>query len=144
MSMQVGVNTINQMLSKMCEQAGLEHRTNHSLRATGASDMFQANLPEHVIQSRTGHLSLKAFRTYERVTDEQQQGVDPYFHQSSPHASSKTRTSGGQRISSQCSLKCALWNPQKLYYKCAGLQQSKFSAVSISRHDYNYTGVYGL
>ena len=73
MSMQVGVNTINQMLSKMCEQAGLEHRTNHSLRATGASDMFQANLPEHVIQSRTGHLSLKALRTYERVTEEQQQ-----------------------------------------------------------------------
>ncbi len=33
--------------------------------------MFEANLPEHVIQSRTGHLSLKALRTYERVTEEQ-------------------------------------------------------------------------
>ena len=72
MSVQIGINTINQMLSKMCEQAGLEHRTNHSLRATGASNMFQANLPEHVIQSRTGHLSLKALRTYERVTEDQQ------------------------------------------------------------------------
>ena len=34
--------------------------------------MFQANLPEHVIQSRTGHLSLKALRTHEKVTEEQQ------------------------------------------------------------------------
>ena len=25
MSMQVGINTINQMLSKMCEEVGLEH-----------------------------------------------------------------------------------------------------------------------
>ena len=60
------------MLSKMCEEAGLEHCTNHSLCATGASSMFQANLPEDVIQSRTRHLSLKALRTYERVTEEQQ------------------------------------------------------------------------
>ena len=56
----------------MCDQAGIERRSNHSLRATGASNMFQANLPEHVIQSRTGHLSLKALHTYERVTEEQQ------------------------------------------------------------------------
>ena len=72
MSMQVGINTINQMLSKMCEEAGLEHCTNHSLRATGATDLFKANIQEHVIQSRTGHLSLKALRTYERVTEDQQ------------------------------------------------------------------------
>ena len=71
-SMQVGINTMNDMLKKMCDQPGIEHRSNHSLRATGASEMFQANLPEHVIQSRTGHLSLKALRTYERVTEEQQ------------------------------------------------------------------------
>ena len=51
MTMQIGVNTMNSMLSKMRDQAGIEHRSNHSLRATGASDMFQANLPEHVINS---------------------------------------------------------------------------------------------
>ena len=70
-SMQVGINTMNDMLKKMCDQAVIECRSNHSLRTTGASEMFQANLPEHVIQSRTGHLSLKALRTYERVTEEQ-------------------------------------------------------------------------
>ena len=70
--MQIGVNTMNSMLSKMCDQAGIECHSNHSLRAIGASDTFQAYLPEHVIQSRTGHLSLKALHTYERVTEEQQ------------------------------------------------------------------------
>lgn len=75
MSVQIRINTINQTLSKMCEQAGLEHRTNHSLWATGASNMFQANLPEHVIQSRMGHLLLNALRMYERVTKDQQKEV---------------------------------------------------------------------
>ena len=70
--MQIGVNTMNSMLSKMCDQAGIERRSNHSLRATGDSNMFQANLPELVIQSRTGHISLTALRTYKRVTEEQQ------------------------------------------------------------------------
>ena len=59
------------MLSKMCEEAGIERRTNHSLRATGDSQMFHANIAEKVIQSRTGHLSLKALRMYENPTDEQ-------------------------------------------------------------------------
>ena len=68
MSVQI---TINQMLSKMCEHMGLEHCTNHSLLATGASKMFQANLPEHVIQSHMGHLSPKALRLYERVIEDQ-------------------------------------------------------------------------
>ena len=61
-----------QMLSKMCEKAELKHHANYSLHATGASDIFQANVPEHVLQSRMGHLSLKALRTYERVTEEHQ------------------------------------------------------------------------
>ena len=78
--MQVGINTMNDML-KMCDQAGIERRSNHSLRATGASEMFQANLPEHVIQSRTGHLSLKALRTYKsdrRTTERSLQNSHSY------------------------------------------------------------------
>ena len=33
--------------------------------------MFRAGIPEKVIQSRTGHRSLKALRMYENPTDEQ-------------------------------------------------------------------------
>ncbi len=39
-------------------------KTNHSLRATGASELFQAGVPEKIIKERTGHHSLEALRTY--------------------------------------------------------------------------------
>ena len=56
---------------QICEDGGIAQRTNHSLRATGASEMFRASVPEKVIQTRTGHMSLKGLRVYEHVTDEQ-------------------------------------------------------------------------
>ena len=39
------------------------------------SVLFQANVPEKIIQERTGHRSLKALRLYERTTGEQHQQV---------------------------------------------------------------------
>ena len=38
---------------------------------TGASNLFQAGVPEKIIQERTGHRSLKALRMYERTTTSQ-------------------------------------------------------------------------
>ena len=49
--------------------------TMHSLRATAASELFHAGVPEKVIQQRTGHLSLGGLRQYEKVTTTQQQAV---------------------------------------------------------------------
>ena len=45
------------------------------LRATDAGILFQANVPEKIIQERTGHRSVKALRLYERTTGEQHQQV---------------------------------------------------------------------
>ena len=60
----------------VCRNAGLEgHKTNHSLRATGATEMYRGNVPEKLIQERTGHRSLKSLRVYERSTDEQHRAV---------------------------------------------------------------------
>ena len=39
----------------MCDIAGIKRKTNHSLRATGATEMFAADVPEKLIHSRTGH-----------------------------------------------------------------------------------------
>ena len=60
------------MLINMCEKAGIsgEH-TNHSLRAYGATTLFQAKVPEKLIQQRTGHKSLDALRQYERTSTAQ-------------------------------------------------------------------------
>ena len=53
----------------------MERKSNHSLRATGATEMFAANVPEKLVQSRTGHRSLDALRLYERPSHEQHQAV---------------------------------------------------------------------
>ena len=75
-SVPVGRNTLDKKVNVMCRNAGLEgHKTNHSLRATGATEMYRGNVPEKLIQERTGHRSLKSLRVYERSTDEQHRAV---------------------------------------------------------------------
>jgi len=71
----------------MCERAGVECKSNHSLRATGASEMFGANLPEIFIQSRTGHCSLEALQLYERPSHEQHQAVSNVLTAAEPQRS---------------------------------------------------------
>ena len=69
-------NTLNKMVSSMCKEAGVKgEKTNHSLRVAGASALFEAGVPERVIQGRTGHKSIDALRVYERVGVEQQEQV---------------------------------------------------------------------
>ena len=72
----------------MCAHAGIEgNKTNHSLRATGASELFHANVPEKMIQERTGHRSVVALRTYERTAHDQHQAVSSILSSASPGCS---------------------------------------------------------
>ena len=71
----VGENKLGTMVKDMFAEVGIVNKTNHSLRATGATDLYTANVPEKLIQQRTGHRSLKALRTYERTTGEQELAV---------------------------------------------------------------------
>ena len=62
-SVPVGRNTLGKMMKSMCEKAGISGGyTNHSLRAYGATTLFQGQVPEKLIQQRTGHRSLDALR----------------------------------------------------------------------------------
>lgn len=72
----IGKNTLSTMVRDMCQEAGVEgEKSNHSLRVAGTSSLFAAGVPEKLIQSRTGHVSLTALRKYERITDEQELAV---------------------------------------------------------------------
>ena len=72
----IGKNTLSKMVKEMCLEGGVSGRkTNHSLRATGVSDLYHAGVPEKVIQERSGHLSVSGLRQYERTTLGQQQAV---------------------------------------------------------------------
>ena len=53
-------------MKKLCDQAGLSGKyTNHSLRATCATRLFQAGVDEQLIKSVTGHRS-EAVQDYKR------------------------------------------------------------------------------
>lgn len=64
---------VGTMVSQMCGDAGVKgHKTNRSLRATTASELFRANVPEKIIiiQERPGHNSFTALRTNEHITEQ--------------------------------------------------------------------------
>ena len=72
----IGKNVLAKMVSTMCDEAGISgKKTNHSLRVSGATSLFDAGVPERVIQQRTGHRSIEGLRIYERNTDEQEMAV---------------------------------------------------------------------
>ena len=64
-----GENKLGCMVKEMCAQAGIFGKTNHSLRATGALELFRAG--EKIIQKHTGYRTVKALRMYESTTSNQ-------------------------------------------------------------------------
>ena len=67
-SVLIGKYVLSKMVKKMCSKAKKEgNKTNHSLRATGITSLFQAGLPEKAMQDRSGHRSLDGLRKYERI-----------------------------------------------------------------------------
>ena len=72
----VGNHTLQQMIKKMCSDAGIGGlKMNHSLRATGATELFKRGAPKKLIQEQTRHRSLGALRIYERLSEEQHKAV---------------------------------------------------------------------
>ena len=72
----IGQHKVQTMVENMFKAAEIDGKyTNHSLHATGASALFNAGVPEAVIQKRTGHKSTDALQLYERVSEDQQVAV---------------------------------------------------------------------
>ena len=75
-SVPVGRNKLATITHEMCKKAGIGgNKTNHSLRATGATELYLAGVPEKIIQERTGHRSLDALRRYENTNENQHLAV---------------------------------------------------------------------
>ena len=59
------------MICELCKNGGIPgYYTNHSLRATAATHLYQNNVDEQIIQEFTGHCSI-AVREYKRTSDDQ-------------------------------------------------------------------------
>ncbi len=65
----VGVNSLKKIVSTLAKEAGLVgHFTNHSLRATAATRMFNGGVDEQVIKEITGHKS-DSVRAYKHTSE---------------------------------------------------------------------------
>ena len=72
----IGRITLASCFKNMYQNAGIHgKKTNHCLRATGASELFDAGVPEKIIKERTGHRSVEALRIYEHTTKKQHMAV---------------------------------------------------------------------
>ena len=76
----IGKNLLANMVKDMCSEAGLEgKKTNHSLSVAGTTCLYEAGVPEKVIQQRTGHRCLQSFRHYDRISSDQEVAVSRIF-----------------------------------------------------------------
>ena len=63
----IGHNMLAKRFKEMCASAGLVGNfTNHSLRATAVSSMYDSGVSEKLIMKRSGHRSVEGVRSYQR------------------------------------------------------------------------------
>ena len=69
----IGANTLATTMKRLCSKAGVGgYKTNHSLRVTSATRLFQCGTDEQLIMQRTGHRSTDGVRVYKRSSNEQE------------------------------------------------------------------------
>ena len=60
----------------MCNAAGISgFKTNHSLRATAATRLYQSGVDEQLVMERMGHRSIDGIRSYKRTADFQRENI---------------------------------------------------------------------
>lgn len=65
----VGHNSITKIISRLCKSAGIGgYKTNHSLRATAATRLYESGVDEQMVMEVTGHRSLEGVRSYKRTS----------------------------------------------------------------------------
>ena len=75
-----GINKLRNVVGELCKKAGLPgYYTNHSLRSTAATKMYQSDLDEQLIMEITSHHSL-AVCSYKHTSQRQKKtGQQVYF-----------------------------------------------------------------
>ena len=70
----VGHNTLTQTVKRLCAKVGVEgHYTNHSLRRTCATRLYQQGADDDQIMSVTGHRTLNGLKVYKRISLKQEE-----------------------------------------------------------------------
>ena len=97
-SMPVGYRTLMTTVNRLCKSASIDgYKTNHSLRVTAATRLFQQGVDEQLIMLRAGHRSIDGVRTYKRVSKDQQQVLSNVLNRTTePPPTKKVKTAEGQ------------------------------------------------
>ena len=90
----IGHTTLAGTITRMCKAAGIcGYKTNHSLRATTATRLYQAGIDKQLIMEKTGHHSLEGVRSYKRTNSEQHETLSDILSlNKKPCTSSAIRT----------------------------------------------------
>ena len=80
----VGHNYLASVVKRMCASGGIAgKKTNHSLRASAATRLFQSGVDEQLIMEVTGHRSTDGIRSYKRTSPSQFKDVSKILQQPS-------------------------------------------------------------
>ena len=72
----IGRHKLEGTVARLCREAGIPgFRTNHSLRATAATRLYNAGVDEQQVMERTGHRSLDGVRSYKRTSMQQKEAL---------------------------------------------------------------------
>ena len=72
----IGHYKLSNTVARICKAAGIYgFKTNHSLRATAATHLYQAGVDEQIIMETTGHRSTDGVHSYKRTSTQQKEAV---------------------------------------------------------------------
>ena len=81
----LGYHTLSNTVSQLCKQVGIKgYKTNHSLRATTATQLYESGVDEQLVMERTGHRSLDGVRSYKRTNDTQREALSDILNRKTP------------------------------------------------------------
>uniref|UniRef100_A0A1X7VA36 ZMYM2-like/QRICH1 C-terminal domain-containing protein n=1 Tax=Amphimedon queenslandica TaxID=400682 RepID=A0A1X7VA36_AMPQE len=87
----VGHNLLSQTVKRLCSNIGIEgHNTNHSLRRTCVTRLFQKGIGEQQIMSVTGHRSTDAVRVYKSMSHDQEEAMSKIIQNRVEESQQKT------------------------------------------------------
>ena len=85
----LGHNTLGKTVARLCSSAGIQgYKTNHSLRATSTSRLYQSGAEEQQVMERTGHRSVEGVRSCKRTSEKQRQALSDILNRPGPSAKS--------------------------------------------------------
>ena len=91
----LGHTLLSNTVARLCKMAGIQgYKTNHSLRATSTSRLYQSGVDEQLVMERTGHRSLEGVRCYKRTSDSQRQAISDILNGCNKSKVSSVPTTG--------------------------------------------------